>query len=459
MEKSIAYHKKMVETKISKLIITLGIPTTISMLITNIYNMVDTYFVGTLGDSQQGATGILFTLQCIIQAIAFMLGHGSGTYLAKKLADKDVSEGSRYVSSAVFLGMFLGILLLIFGLILIEPFMLLLGSSDTILPYAKEYGLWVLISAPFMIASLVLNNNLRYEGKALFAMIGLVTGALLNILGDFIFINVLDLGVFGAGMSTGISQIISFGLLLIFYFKFAQTKIRFTYISLKFKVYWNIIRGGFPSFIRQGLSSISSGLLNNFTKPLGDAAVAAISVVNRYTNFLLCVGMGIGQGYQPVAAYNYQTKHYDRVKKGAIFTLVFSMSVVSVAAIISAIIPDKIMWLFNHSEEVIKIGSFALRLAALSAIIVPISVTANMMFQSIRKSLIASILSALRSGLVFIPILILNMQVFNLKFTGIAISQPLADVITSLISLPFFIIFLVRLKEPAEADADFVQNA
>ena len=190
MEKSIAYHTKMVETKISKLIITLGIPTTISMLITNIYNMVDTYFVGTLGDSQQGATGILFTLQCIIQAIAFMLGHGSGTYLAKKLADKDVSEGSRYVSSAFFLGLLMGTLLLVFGLILIEPFMLLLGSSDTILPYAKEYGLWVLISAPFMIASLVLNNNLRYEGKALFAMIGLVTGALLTILCDFIFINV-----------------------------------------------------------------------------------------------------------------------------------------------------------------------------------------------------------------------------------------------------------------------------
>ena len=202
MEKSEAYYNKMKNTPIAKLVIILAIPTTISMLITNVYNAVDTYFVGTLGDSQQAATGILFTLQCIIQAFAFMLGHGSGTYAAKKLAEKDVNGASTYVSTAFFNGLIVGTLLLVFGLFFIDPFMTILGSSDTVLPYAREYGMWVLIAAPFMITSLIINNNLRYEGKAFYSMIGLVSGALLNIFGDYLFINVMKLGVFGAGMST-----------------------------------------------------------------------------------------------------------------------------------------------------------------------------------------------------------------------------------------------------------------
>ena len=153
------YYKKMTETKVSKLIIMLGIPTTISMLITNIYNLADTYFVGSLGKSEQAATGVLFTLQCIIQAIAFMLGHGSGTYVSKALADKDVKDATKYVSTAFYLGGFLGLVLMVVGLIFLTPFMYLLGSTDTILPFAKDYGMWVLISSPFMICSLVLNNK------------------------------------------------------------------------------------------------------------------------------------------------------------------------------------------------------------------------------------------------------------------------------------------------------------
>ena len=172
----------MTRTPVSKLIVMLGIPTTVSMLITNIYNLADTYFVGTLGESQQAATGILFTLQAIIQALAFMLGHGSGTYVSKALADKDIREASTYASTAFFTGALTGALLGIFGLIFIKPLALLLGSTETILPYAIDYGMWVLIACPFMVCSLILNNNLRYEGKAFYAMIGLTAGGLLNIL-------------------------------------------------------------------------------------------------------------------------------------------------------------------------------------------------------------------------------------------------------------------------------------
>lgn len=454
MNRGEAYHKQMVETPVGRLIVKLGIPTTIAMLITNVYNLVDTYFVGTLGTSQQGATGILFTLQAILQAFAFMLGHGSGTQVAKNLAEKRVERANTYVSSAFYGGLTIGTILLTFGLIFLEPFMLFLGSSSTILPYAKEYGLWVLIAAPFLITSLVLNNNLRYEGKAIFAMVGIGIGAMLNVFGDYMFIRIMNLGVFGAGMSTAISQFVSFVILLIFYLRKAQTTIRFRFISRELHVYLNIFKAGLPSLLRQGLASISGGILNNVTKPFGDAAIASISVVNRYSNFVTCVGMGIGQGLQPVAAYNYAVKEYGRVRKGTWFTIGFSLAIVSVLAVLTLVFPDTIVRWFNQDPEVIEMGTLALRYAAISLFFSPAFVVASMMFQSIRKSMIASILAALRSGLAFIPTIFLLVYACGLGFHGIALSQPVADFISFLIALPFLLVFSSKLKEMEKEKAE-----
>ena len=294
MTESQIYYDKMTKTPLTRLIVSLGIPTTISMLVTNIYNMADTYFVGTLGESQQAATGILFTLQAIIQAIAFMLGQGSGTMVSKSLAEQKEEEASKYVSSAFFSGLALGTVLMILGLLFLSPFMRLLGSTETILPYARQYGACVLITCPIMMGSFVLNNNLRYEGKAFYAMIGLVTGGLLNIFGDYLLVIVFELGVLGAGLATAISQLVSFCILLYFFKKMAQSSIKLSAVSKDFTVYAIISKVGFPAIVRQGLSSISSGLLNNLTRPYGDAAIAAMSVVNRFAAFIMCVGVGVG---------------------------------------------------------------------------------------------------------------------------------------------------------------------
>ena len=441
----------MTETPVAALILRLGIPTTITMLITNIYNMVDTYFVGTLGVSQQGATGVLFTLQAIIQAFAFLLGHGSGTHVAKCLADKDKKMASTYVSTAFCVGIGIGVILMVFGIIFLEPFMYALGSSDTILPYAKDYGLWVLISAPALIASLIINNNLRYEGKTFYAMIGLVTGALLNILGDYIFISVMGLGVFGAGMSTAISQFVSFVILMVFYILQAQTRINVKAFSFDPKVYWNITKTGFPSLLRQGLASISGGVLNNITKPFGDFAVAAISVVNRYSNFVMCVGLGIGQGMQPVAAYNYAVKRYDRVGKGILFTVAIGSGVVGVLSLITLCMPGQIVSWFNNDSDVIAAGTTALRYAAVGLLFTPVTVAISLTLQSIQKSASASFLSALRNGLAFIPTIFVLVYGFGLGFNGVALAQPVADAITFSISLPFFIYFVVSLRKASKA--------
>ncbi len=439
------HYKKMTETPVAKLVISLGIPTTISMLITNIYNMADTYFVGELGESPQAATGILFTLQAIIQAIAFMLGQGSGTMVAKALADKNRKEASEYVSTAFFVGATAGTLLMVFGLIFLEPFMELLGSTKTILPYAKDYGMWVLISCPMMVCSLILNNNLRYEGKAFYSMIGLTTGGILNIFGDYMLIKIFKMGVFGAGMSTAISQIISFLILLFFHMKMAQGVISLKYISKKAGVLLTVIKVGFPALIRQGLTSISHGLLNNLTKPYGDAAIAAMSVVNRFSAFVLCVGLGVGQGFQPVASFNYQAGKYKRVKKGLIVTTVLGFILISIFSAVGIIFAENIVYLFQKDEKVIEIGTFALRAAAFGMLFHPLAVPVNMLYQSIRKPAISSVLSMIRSGLGLIPALLITTHFFGI--TGIQISQPIADIVTGLISVPFMLYFLFKTPD------------
>ncbi len=442
-----AYYEKMTKTPLAKLIISLGIPTTISMLVTNIYNMVDTYFVGTLGESQQAATGILFTLQAIIQAIAFMLGQGSGSMVSKALADKNTEEASEYVSTGFYTGAIFGSILMVFGLLFLTPVMRLLGSTDTILPYAKQYGFCVLIMCPVVVCSFVLNNNLRYEGKAFFAMIGLVTGSVINILGDYLLIKVIPLGVLGAGIATAVSQLISFLILLYFFRKMAQSKISLKYFSKKLVVYLTICRVGFPALIRQGLSSISSGLLNNLTRPYGDAAIAAMSVVNRFSAFVMCVGLGVGQGFQPVAAFNYQAKKYKRVKQGLLVTMLVGFCCITCLAVPGILFAEQIVYLFQKSEKVVEIGTFALRCACIGVMGLPLSVPVNMLYQSIRKAGLSSFLSLLRSGLLLIPTLLITTRLFGL--TGIQISQPFADVATGIVSIPFIVTFLRKKFDDA----------
>ncbi len=445
MTESQIYYDKMTKTALPKLIISLGIPTTISMLVTSIYNMVDTYFVGTLGESQQAATGILFTLQAIIQAIAFMLGQGSGTLVSKALADQNTDEASEYVSTGFYAGAFFGTIFMVIGLVFLTPLMSFLGSTDTILPYAKQYGLCVLATCPFVVCSFVLNNNLRYEGKSFYAMIGLVTGGIINIGGDYLLIKIIPLGVLGAGISTAASQVISFCILLYFYNKMAQSKIRLSFISKKRDLYFTICRVGFPALIRQGLSSISSGLLNNLTKPYGDAAIAAMSVVNRFSAFVMCVGLGVGQGYQPVAGFNYQAKKLKRVKQGLLITMAIGGAFICCLAIPGIIFAEQIVYMFQKSPEVIQIGTFALRCACIGVLGLPFSVPVNMLYQSIRKAGVSSFLSMLRSGLMFIPTLVITTQLFGLR--GIQISQPFADIMTGLVSIPFIVHFLRKKEE------------
>ena len=434
------HYKKMTETPVAALILRLGIPTTISMLITSIYNMADTYFVGTLGESAQAATGVLFTLQTLIQGVAFMLGQGSGSFISRELADKNIDRASTYISSGFFTGAVFGLAVLLVGFPFLAPIVRVLGSTETILPHAMDYGMWVLIGCPFVICSMILNNALRFEGKAFYAMFGITTGGILNIFGDWLLVSQLGMGVFGAGMATAISQFVSFSILLYMFRKMAQSRISIKFISRNVRLYFSIFRVGLPSLIRQSLNAVTTGVLNNLTKAFGDAAIAAMSVVSRYAMFLMCVGLGMGQGFQPVASFNYRARKFDRVKKGLVFLMIFALVVIGGASTISIFIAPRIIQVFQKAPEVVAVGTPALQRYAFGMIFMSFSVPVNMLYQSIQKPAISSVLSMIRSGAVTIPILLIGVPLLGLPV--IQTAQPIADVIAGCISIPFILDFL-----------------
>lgn len=445
------HYKKMTETPVSKLIIALGIPTTISMLVTNIYNMADTYFVGKIGTSASGAVGIVFGLMAIIQAFGFMFGHGSGSIISRKLGAKDSASASKYASTAFLCSFLAGLLIALLGFLFLEPLLILLGSTDTILPYSEIYASFILLAAPFMASSCVLNNILRYEGRASLAMVGLIAGSILNIFGDWILMCGFGLEVLGAGISTAVSQIVSFFILFrMFAAGKTESKLSLKFVSKNISDVLIICKTGLPSLLRQGLTSISTMVLNSYAGIYGDAAVAAMSIVNRICFFIFAVGLGIGQGFQPVSAFNYGAEKYSRVRAAFKFTLAASETALGSIAIIFMLFSSDLISFFRDDPIVVSIGNTALIAQLISLFFQPLTVCANMLFQSIGKNGAASFLALLRSGLCFIPAIIILSKYLGL--TGVQIAQTVADISAFLISLPFAVRFLKELKKTEKSE-------
>lgn len=438
-------YQKMTQTPVGKLIIQLGIPTTLSMLITNIYNMADTYFVSQISVSASGATGIVFALMAILQAFGFMFGHGAGSNISRQLGAKQSQRAKIYASTSVFLALFVGVAIFILGTLFLEPLVRMLGSTDTILNDAKTYAIFILISGPAMTVGCVLNNILRYEGKATFAMIGLTFGGLLNMFLDPILIFVFDMGTAGAGLSTAISQYLSTLILLSSFLRGKTvTRISYRYFTHEFYDIQNIVMTGMPSLMRQGLNSLSTTVLNLQAAPFGDGAIAAMSIVARCGNLLFSFALGIAQGFQPVCAYNYGAKKYDRVKEGTRFTMLFGMGILSILCLICYLQSPLIIMMFRDESEIVSVGTQALRYLCLTLYTLPLSAVGNMLFQSIGKSTYALLLACIQSGLVFIPLVSILPHFIGL--TGIELAQPCAYLISCIITLPTVITFFKKLS-------------
>jgi len=432
-------YEKMATTPIPRLVLSLSVPAIVSMLVTNIYNLVDTAFVGRLGTSASGAVGVVFGFMSIIQAFGFMFGQGAGSIIARALGTKDKDKASVNASVGFFSSFFFGLLICIFGFIFLDDIVFWLGSTETIAPYAKTYITYILISSPFMCSCLTMNNILRYEGKAFLGMIGLMSGAVLNMVGDPILMFGLKMEIAGAGLSTAISQALSWGLLLYMFLSGkTESKLSIKYAArISPRVIGNIAATGFPSLLRQALNSITTVLLNTRCAVYGDEAVAAMSIVSRLIFFAFSIAIGVGQGFQPVSAFNYGAGKYSRVRKGFRFACLVSEAVIIISCGALILFSGSLIGLFRDDAAVIEIGTRALRLQALATLVLPPCMVIEMLYQSTGQRIGASVLSSLRSGLFFIPSLIILSNVRGLA--GIQEAQP----VSLLISVPFFIIFAV----------------
>ncbi len=441
------HHIKMTQSPIEPLVIRLAIPSIISMLIISLYNTADTFFVSRLGTSATGAVSVVFPLMGVIQAIGFMIGMGSGNLVARKLGAQKYTEASQIASTGFFCSLSFGVVFMVFGTMFTTLVVRLLGATPTIEPYAKEYAFYISFAAPFLCASFVMNNILRGQGKSALSMIGITFGGVLNIALDPLFIFVFNLGVAGAAIATAISQTVSFSILLyMFLSNKSEAKFHFKYVTLKKSVLLNILKTGLPSFFRQSASSVAVTCVNWQARIYGDAALAAMGVNSRIFYLLYCILLGLGQGLQPVAGFNYGAKLYGRVRQTLKFTAKVGTIAMIIVGSVGFVFAEDIISIFSTTDpQVVKIGALTLRAQCLAMPLHGLSLPLIMALQCTGQTKVASFLSSCRHFVCFIPIIVIMPFLFGI--TGVQLAQPLSDITTALLCIPFFVKFLKKLAD------------
>ena len=443
-------YKTMTEKPVSSLICRLAVPTIISMLVTSFYNMADTFFVARIGTSATAAVGVSFALMAIIQAFGFFCGHGSGNYISRKMGQHRFDEAQQMAATGFFTALALGTVIFLLGEILIDPLCRILGATETILPYARQYLRLILIGAPYMTASLVLNNQLRFQGSAFYAMIGITSGAVLNIILDPLFIFTFGMGVAGAALATSLSQVVSFFLLLNGTRLGGNIRIHWRDYTPTLANFREILRGGVPSLARQSLNSLATVCLNLASGGYGDAAIAAMSIVTRVMMMTVSAIIGFGQGFQPICGFNYGAGLYERVRRAFWFCVRLCFCVlVLVSAAAIALAPQIISLFLAADPQVQEIGTLALRLQCALIPLFAFTCLSNMMLQTMGIAGRATVLAMARQGLFFIPAVWVLEHAFGLL--GVQLAQPVADVLSFLLAIPLTLPVLRRLRESEAA--------
>ncbi|MBR4068669.1 MAG: MATE family efflux transporter [Clostridia bacterium] len=437
----------MTHTPLPKLVGQLATPAVISMLISSLYNMADTYFVGQIGSaSATGAVGVIFPVMSLMQAVGFMFGHGSGNFMSRALGAGQVEKAEKMAATGFFSAFFAGLLIMAAGLMLPGQICSLLGSTETILPYAVEYLRYLMPGAPFLVAQFVINNQLRFQGSAFYGMIGVTVGALLNVALDPVFIFVLGMGVSGAALATSISQFVGFTVLLCMTYQKGNIPIRLRHFTPSLANYREIFRGGVPSLARQALTSVSTIVLNNAAGVYGDAAIAAMSIVGRVMMMGNSAIIGFGQGFQPICGFNYGAKRYARVREAFWFCVKLCFVALVVIAVLGMIFAPQIIGLLIKSNpEVVEIGTLSLRLQCIFWPLFSYVIIANMMLQTIGMAGKATLLAVARQGLFFIPTVLLLSWLLGLL--GVQMSQAVADVLSFALAVPIGQGVLRRFKQ------------
>ncbi len=438
---------RMTTTPIPPLIVRLAIPSIISMLVTTLYNTADTWFVSQLGTGQSAGVGVFMPVMAIIQALGFMLGQGAGSHIARLLGQQQIEAARMKASSAVFAALVTGLGITVAGILMLDPLLRLVGAGEDFLVHAREYAFWILLVAPIKCASFVLNNLLRYEGKTFHAMVGLTTGGLINIALDPLFIFVFGWGVSGAAIATALSAVISFVILLaMLQSRHSALRLSPRAISRKAGDYIEMVRLGFPSLTRQGLASIAISLQNSSAEALGGAAaVAAFSIVGRVTFFVTALMLGLGQGFQPVVGYNYGARAWSRVRAAYRFTIITGFLLQAGMGLLLFLFAPQVVQAFRDDPAVIAVGIPIMQLqTAILPLMAPNTAT-NMLLQASGHAYSATLLAASRQGLFFIPLMLVLPRLFGLN--GVIAVQPIADLLTLAITIPFALRFFRNLPQ------------
>lgn len=420
-----------------RVILTMAVPTIITMLVTSLYNIADTFFVGQLDTQSTAAVGVVFPVMFFIQAFGFFFGHGSGNYISRELGARRHGNAGTMASTGFVYSLAAGTVAMVVGLYMIKPLAVWLGSTPTILPYTESYMSIILLGAPFMTASLTINNQMRLQGNASYAMYGIISGAVLNVVLDPVFIFVFDMGVAGAAVATVTGQVVGFFVLLAMSRRGENIRLDIRRFSPRLAYLKEIVYGGSPSLSRQGLGCVAVMMLNVAASEYGDAAIAAMSIVSRITMFIMSVVLGLGQGFQPFCGFCYGAGLYGRLREGFGFIVKVGTAFLLVFFFAGFFFSSGAIGIFRDDPEVIRIGAAALCWQLATYPFNAFTMAGNMMLQTTRKPLRANILSAARQGLFFIPLIVILPYFFGLK--GIIICQSCSDVLSFCIAIPIVI--------------------
>lgn len=424
----------LTQAPVHRVIGAMAIPTIISMLLTSMYNLVDTFFVGKINTQSTAAVGIVFSVMFFIQAFSFFFGNGSGNYISRQLGAQNTKDAEVMASTGLFYTLVFSLIVMLLGWIFLEPISILLGSTPTILPYTRQYLGISLLGTPFIMGTFCINNQMRFQGFTKYSVYGAISGSIINCLLDPVFIFGFSMGVSGAAVASVIGQISGFVIMLIMSQK--EGVIHYTHrrISFEGRFVKEIIAGGTPSISRQGLASVSTIALNSVAGNYGDAAIAAMSIVTRISMFIFSVIVGLGQGFQPMCGFCYGAKLYERVKEGFWFSTKIGTFFLLFWSVILIIFSGEVVSLFRDDPEVIAIGIPALRYQMIIFPACSFMMMANMMMQTCRKTIRANILAASRQGLFFIPLIFVLPYFYGLF--GVEICQAVSDIISLIVTIP-----------------------
>ncbi|KEI96136.1 MATE family efflux transporter [Clostridium botulinum] len=427
MKNKISTTEMMEKESISKVLLKLSVPAIIAMLINAIYNIVDTMFVGMLNNTSAiAAVSIVYPLFMFIGAIGVMFGAGGASYLSRLLGEKKKEEADRTLTSTIVIGCIFSLIFTVICIIFLEQFLLMYGATETTMPYAKEYGYTIVAGSIFTIGTAIMSNTIRAEGNSKYSMIATCIGGVINIILDPIFMFKFGMGIKGAAVATVISQLVSFIFLLRYYYsKKSYIKLGIKFFKPTFNMFFEILKIGIPIFVTQVLASFALGFMNLGAKPYGDAAVAAMGIVFRVMSIGFYIVFGIGQGFQPVAGYNYGAKNFTRLKEAVKLSIKWSVVSGIVISILFIVFAEGCMLIFTRDREVINIGIKAFRAASLLFPLFGYVNTYAVLYQALGKALGAFILSISRQGIFYIPLMYILPKFMGLA--GVIFCQTAAD--------------------------------